>query len=90
MYSSSEKKVLFGLVSPTVVIRFGKALVILIFIYYGLKLTDNKFLIGVAFGITAIAQAILTLPFGFLSDKYGRKPMIDDCYRALARFIHAC
>jgi MFS family permease len=76
MYSSSEKKVLFGLASPTVVIRFSKALVYLIFFYYGLKFTDNKFLIGVAFGITAIAQAVLTLPFGFWSDKYGRKPMI--------------
>jgi MFS family permease len=41
-----------------------------------LTLTNNEFLIGVAFGITALVQAALTIPFGFWSDKYGRKKMI--------------
>jgi MFS family permease len=76
MYSEEEKRALIGIGLPTIFLRFGKALVYLVFLYYGLTLTDNEFLIGLAFGITALVQAALTIPFGFLSDKYGRKKMI--------------
>jgi MFS family permease len=76
MYTNEERASLTGLGLPTIFLRFGKALVYLVFIYYGLTITDNQFLIGIAFGVTALAQAILTIPFGFWSDKYGRKKMI--------------
>lgn len=33
-------------------------------------------LIGLAIGIYGLAQALLQIPFGILSDKYGRKPLI--------------
>lgn len=33
-------------------------------------------LIGLAVGIYGLAQAVLQVPFGMLSDKYGRKPLI--------------
>jgi len=33
-------------------------------------------LIGLAIGIYGLAQAVLQIPFGILSDKYGRKPLI--------------
>ena len=32
--------------------------------------------IGVAMGIYGLTQALLQIPYGFLSDKYGRKPLI--------------
>lgn len=44
---------------------------------------DSPFLIGVALGIDGLAQAFLQIPFGLLSDRYGRKRMI---YIGLALF----
>ena len=43
----------------------------------------SDFLIGVALGIDGLAQAILQIPFGLLSDRIGRKPVI---YMGLALF----
>ncbi len=43
----------------------------------------SPFLIGVALGIDGLAQALLQIPFGLLSDRYGRKRMI---YIGLALF----
>lgn len=36
----------------------------------------NPFLVGVALGIDGLAQALLQIPFGLLSDRFGRKPVI--------------
>lgn len=36
----------------------------------------SAFLIGVALGIDGLAQAVLQIPFGLLSDRYGRKRII--------------
>ncbi|MFY9329605.1 MAG: MFS transporter [Georgfuchsia sp.] len=49
----------------------------------GLPGGDNQFLIGVALGIDGLAQACLQIPFGLLSDRFGRKRMI---YIGLALF----
>ena len=38
--------------------------------------TVDPFQIGIAIGIYGLAQALLQLPFGWLSDHYGRKQMI--------------
>lgn len=37
---------------------------------------NSPFLIGIALGIDGLAQALLQIPFGLLSDRYGRKRMI--------------
>jgi MFS family permease len=37
---------------------------------------DNFLLIGLAFGIYGLTQGLFQLPFGYLSDKYGRKKML--------------
>ncbi|MEO0442233.1 MAG: MFS transporter [Pseudomonadota bacterium] len=39
-------------------------------------LGSNIFLLGVALGIYGLTQALLQIPFGILSDRYGRKPLI--------------
>lgn len=44
---------------------------------YGLYLNGgNKFLIGLSVSVYAIAQMIFQIPFGFLSDQFGRKKII--------------
>lgn len=45
---------------------------------------DSPFLIGVALGIDGLAQAILQIPFGLLSDRYGRKRVIYMGFALLA------
>ncbi|MFL2459167.1 MAG: MFS transporter [Candidatus Pseudothioglobus sp.] len=39
---------------------------------------DNStpFLVGMAIGIYGLTQALLQIPFGYLSDRYGRKPIL--------------
>jgi MFS family permease len=36
----------------------------------------SPYLIGVVIGIYGLTQALLQIPFGYLSDQYGRKPLI--------------
>ncbi len=44
---------------------------------YGLQLQHaTESLIGLAIGIYGLTQAIFQIPFGFFSDKFGRKSMI--------------
>ncbi|MGS2718033.1 MFS transporter [Eionea flava] len=38
--------------------------------------TTSTFLLGVALGIYGLTQAMLQIPFGLLSDRFGRKPLI--------------
>ena len=44
---------------------------------------SNLILIGIAIGIYGLTQAILQIPFGWASDRYGRKPVM---YAGLALF----
>ena len=36
----------------------------------------NKTLVGIALGIYGLSQGLLQIPYGWLSDRYGRKPVI--------------
>jgi len=37
---------------------------------------SSIFLLGIALGIYGLSQALLQIPFGMLSDRFGRKPLI--------------
>ena len=37
---------------------------------------SSPFLIGIAIGIYGLTQAFFQIPFGYLSDRYGRKPLL--------------
>ena len=44
---------------------------------YGSEYTNSTpFLIGMAIGIYGLTQALLQIPFGYLSDRFGRKPIL--------------
>lgn len=57
---------------------FGLFLILPVFAVHAPNLTggDNLTLVGIALGAYGLAQAILQLPFGIASDRFGRKPVI--------------
>lgn len=55
----------------------GLFMLIPVFTIYAVKLHHaTPYLIGLALGSYGLAQGLLQIPFGMLSDKYGRKPII--------------
>ena len=63
----------------------GMFVILPVFAIYaeGLPGGDNLTLVGIAIGVYGLTQAILQIPFGWWSDRYGRKPVI---YAGLAVF----
>ena len=63
----------------------GMFVILPVFAIYaeGLPGGDDLTLVGVAIGVYGLTQAILQIPFGWWSDRYGRKPII---YAGLAVF----
>ena len=45
-------------------------------VYAGDYNSSTPFLIGMAIGIYGLTQALLQIPFGYLSDRFGRKPIL--------------
>ena len=64
---------------------FGMFVILPVFAIYAEKLPggDNLTLVGIAIGAYGLTQAILQIPFGWWSDRYGRKRVI---YIGLAIF----
>jgi len=63
----------------------GMFVILPVFAFYaeGLPGGDNLTLVGIAIGVYGLTQAILQIPFGYWSDRYGSKPVI---YAGLAIF----
>lgn len=56
---------------------FGLFMILPIFAVYGQKLEGaSPLLIGTAIGAYGLMQAILQIPFGMLSDRFGRRPLL--------------
>ena len=56
---------------------FGIFMIIPVFPLYAHQLNGaTPFLIGVAIGVYGLTQALFQIPFGYLSDRFGRKPVI--------------
>lgn len=55
----------------------GLFMLIPVFTIYANKLSGSSpVLVGIAFGAYGLSQGLLQIPFGLLSDKFGRKPLI--------------
>ncbi|HSO06256.1 MAG TPA: MFS transporter [Pelomicrobium sp.] len=56
----------------------GMFIILPVFALYAERLPggDNQALVGLAIGIYGLTQALFQLPFGWLSDRVGRKPVI--------------
>lgn len=72
-----EKKAAFSLASVFGVRMLGLFMILPVFAIYGEQLAGYSPLwLGIAIGAYGLTQALLQIPMGILSDKYGRKPVI--------------
>jgi len=72
-----ELKGSLSLASVLFLRMLGLFLILPVFALYARTLTEaTPMLVGLAFGIYGLTQAFLQIPFGMLSDKLGRKPVI--------------
>lgn len=75
--TSTERKAIYGLASIYGFRMLGLFLILPVFALYAEHLEGaTPFLIGLAVGIYGLTQAVLQIPFGLLSDRIGRKPVI--------------
>ncbi len=80
----TERRSAFSLAGIFSTRMLGLFMILPVFALYSEHLIDaTPFLIGLAMGIYGLTQATLQIPFGMLSDRIGRKPVI---YAGLAIF----
>ena len=85
MMTAIERRASFSLASIYGLRMLGLFIILPIFAIYARHLPggDSHLLIGIALGAYGLTQAMLQIPSGWLSDRYGRKPVI---YAALTLF----
>ncbi|WP_426358904.1 MFS transporter [Pseudocolwellia sp. HL-MZ19] len=72
-----EKKAAFSLATVFGLRMLGLFMILPVFAIYGEQLTGySPIWLGLAIGAYGLTQAMLQIPMGMLSDKYGRKPII--------------
>ena len=72
-----ERQAAFWLAGVFSLRMFGLFMILPVFALYAEQLRgDTPALAGLAIGVYGFSQALFQIPFGFLSDRYGRKRMI--------------
>jgi len=75
--TSIERRATFSLAAIIALRMLGLFMIFPVLILYQGQLEGaTEFTIGVAIAIYGLTQAVLQIPFGMLSDRYGRKPVI--------------
>ncbi|MGB5650883.1 MAG: MFS transporter, partial [Sedimenticolaceae bacterium] len=75
--TTGEKRAVLGLAGVYGFRMLGLFLILPVFALFAEKLPGaTPFLTGLAVGIYGLTQAVLQIPFGLLSDRIGRKPVI--------------
>jgi len=75
--TSGERRAVITLASLFSLRMIGLFMIMPVFAIYGRSLADSTpFLIGLAVGIYALAQALLQIPLSQLSDRIGRKRLV--------------
>ena len=75
--SHSESRAIVSLAALYIVRMLGLFMVLPVLSLAGGDYSgSNLFLLGLALGIYGLTQALLQIPFGVLSDRFGRKPLI--------------
>lgn len=72
-----ERRATWGLGTVFSLRMLGMFMVLPVLTTYGMALNGaSEALIGIAIGIYGLAQAVFQIPFGLVSDRIGRKPLI--------------
>jgi len=72
-----ESRATWGLGTVFSLRMLGMFMVLPVLTTYGMALSGaSETLIGIAIGIYGLAQAVFQIPFGLMSDRVGRKPLI--------------
>jgi MFS family permease len=75
--TAAELKATLSLSTVMALRMIGLFMVLPVFTLYAKQLAGaTPTLIGIAIGIYGLTQAILQIPFGWLSDRFGRRPLI--------------
>jgi predicted MFS family arabinose efflux permease len=75
--TKTEMRVTLLLASIYALRMFGLFMILPVFSLYAEKMDNiTPFLIGLAISIYGLTQALFQIPFGLLSDKFGRKPLL--------------
>jgi MFS family permease len=75
--NASEKKAVFSLAGIYALRMMGLFMILPVFSLYADQLDGaTPMLIGLAIGIYGLTQAVLQIPYGMISDRIGRKPVI--------------
>lgn len=75
--NSTERRSVLALATVYGSRMLGLFMILPVFVLLGRDLTGaTPMLLGVALGAYGLSQALLQIPFGMLSDRFGRKPLI--------------
>ena len=75
--SARELRASFSLASIFGLRLFGMFIILPVFALYAERLPGwNLTLVGIALGAYGLTQAMLQIPFGWVSDRLGRKPVM--------------